>query len=348
MYAPIPERGELWRHAEVARDLGSPFVAAVLEAGQRQLHRAPRTAALIRDWPGDPLRDAVAVRFNAGLHAIARRGSSPALSALYAGQHDDFDGAIGEALAAHDQLMATSMHDTPQTNEVGRSGAIAAALMEASREFGLPFELLEIGSSCGLNLNLGLYAFELGGIVAGDAGSPVRVAPSWRGEALVRAPLTIASARGTDLNPLRADDMATRDRLLSYIWADQPQRADRLEQALALAQRHPPQVDRGDACTWLAARLDEPQRAGICRVVVHSMVLQYLPQAQRDAIAAMLAQAGSDATIDRPLARISFEWNTMRRQVQLLLTCWPSGQERLLATCHAYGDWLDWSPGAHA
>ncbi|WP_033921419.1 DUF2332 domain-containing protein [Sphingomonas sp. 37zxx] len=342
MYAPIPEQGALWRHAKVARDLGSPFVAAVLEAGQRQLDRAPRTAAMVRNWPGDPSCDAVAMRFNAALHALARKGQPPALQALYATQHDDFDGAIGEALAANDQFIATSLRDTPQTNEVGRSGAIAAALMVAHHAFGLPFELLEIGSSCGLNLNLGRYAFQLGNTKAGEADSPVRVAPTWSGAQLVGAPIDIVDARGTDLKPLRACDLATRDRLLSYIWADQPERARRLEQALDLAQQHPPRVDCQDAGPWLIDRLAEPQRQGVCRVVFHSMVLQYLPPANRQAIADTIRQAGARATLGRPLAWISFEWTPQRDDVQLLLTTWPYGQTRLLASCHAYGGWIDW------
>ena len=32
----------------------------------------------------------------------------------------------------------------------------------------------------------------------------------------------------------------------------------------------------------------------------------------------------------------------LRREVQLKLTCWPSGRTRHLATCHAYGAWIDW------
>ena len=181
MVACAPDRGELWRHADVARALGAPFVAAVLEAGERQLVRAPRTAALIRDWPGDPRRDAVAMRFNAALHALARHGRMPALSALYANRHDDFDGAIGAAMVEQDDVIALSMRDMPQTNEVGRSAAIAAALMVARRQFGLPFALLEIGSSCGLNLNLGYHEYDLGGVPAGVTGSSVKIAPAWSG-----------------------------------------------------------------------------------------------------------------------------------------------------------------------
>lgn len=340
-----PERGELGRFAEVARALGSPFVAAVLEAGERQLPHAPRTAALIRDWPGETGSDAVAMRFNAALHAIARAGRQPALTALYTQQHDDFDGAIGAALAASDDVIAVSMQDTPQTNEVGRSAAIAAALMVAYQTFGMPFELFEIGSSCGLNLNLGRYGYDLGGISAGVGGSPVQIAPKWSGANPPPAPLDVVAARGVDLNPLKASEAGTRDRLLSYVWADQPHRARRLEAALALALRYPPRVDHANAVPWLAARLEEAQPVGQCRVVYHSMVLQYLSVRDRDVIIATIRHAGARATIKRPLAWISFEWSQTRDEVQLCLTCWPGGETRVLAICHAYGEWIDWRAG---
>ncbi len=334
--------GELARQALVARQLGSPFVSAVLEAGERQLPRAPRTAALIASWPDDPSSAALAMRFNAALHALARRGFHPALTALYRGAHANFDEAIGAAMAAEDEFIAGWMHHTPQTNEVGRAAAIVAALMAASQEASMPFELLELGSSCGLNLNLGRYAYDLGGLSAGDAGSPVQVAPLWRGAAPPFAPLDILSARGVDLNPLDAGDVQTRERLLAYVWADQPRRAARLENALALARLHPPQVDRGNAVGWLARRLAEPQREGRCRVVFHSMFLQYLRADERDSIVESIAGAGARATAQRPLLWVSLEWSAGRREVQLRSRRWPDGEPRLLATCHAYGNWIDW------
>ena len=342
MIATFPGQGELRRHASIVRDLGSPFVAAVLEAGQRQLAHAPRTAALIETWPSDPSAAALAMRFNGALHALARRGMPPALSALYARRHDDFDGAIAAALAAEDGFIADWMRTPPQTNEVGRAAALAAALMTVRGRFGLPFELLEIGSSGGLNLNLARYAYDLGGLAAGTAGSPVRIAPEWRGPLPTIAPIELASARGVDLNPLDPGDEATRERLLSFIWADQPERAGRLEQALALARLHPPRVDRADAPSWLAARLQAPQAAGQCRLLFHSMVLQYLGTKEREALVGTIRRAGAGASAERPLAWVSFEWTPARDEVQLALTCWPDGEPRLLATCHPYGDWIDW------
>jgi hypothetical protein len=338
----IGNHGELARQARITRALGSPFIASVLDAGHRQLFRAPRTAALIAAWPGDPSAAALGMRFNAALNALARRGTPPSLQALYRRQHEDFDRAVGDALAAEDRFVADWMRDTPQTNEVGRAASLFPALMLLKADFGLPFELIEIGSSAGLNLNMARYAYDLGGAVAGDPASPVRVAPEWRGAAPLVAPVEVVSARGVDLRPLDPADPETAERLLSFVWADQQSRARRLEQALLLARRQPPQVECANAVPWVSARLAEAQAEGVCRVFFHSMVLQYLDAADRLAVIGAIRAAGSRATRERPLARIGFEWTEGRKEVRLMMSSWPDGRTRHLATCHPYGDWVDW------
>ncbi|MBC9034104.1 DUF2332 family protein [Sphingomonas sp. JC676] len=335
-------RSELRRQSRVARALGSSFVADVLDAADRQLELGPRTAALIAGWPDDPAAAALGLRLNSAIHALARRGSPPALAALFRRQYDDFDAAIAAALQAEDRFIAEWMRSPTQTNEVARAAAISAALMVLRRETGMPAELLEIGSSCGLNLNLARYDYDLGGTRAGDPSSQVQIAPVWRGPAPEAAPLDIVSARGVDLKPLDPQDAATRERLFAYVWADQHARADRLESALALTQRFPPRVEREDALTWLEARLAEPQILGECRVIFHSMVLQYLKSDARHTFVDMLHRAGADATQTRPLAWISFEWTASRSEVQLTLTSWPSATTRLLAVSHPYADWIEW------
>lgn len=335
--------GELARQAAVARSLGSPFVARVLEAGQRQLHRAPATLRLLATWPGDPARAALAMRFNGALHALARRGEISALSELYARQDGDFDGPIGETLAREDDFIAAWMQRMPQTNEVGRSSAIVAAMLVAYQQHGLPFELLELGSSAGLNLNLARYAYDLGGVAAGEVGSTVQLAPAWTGPATPSGRIEVVAARGVDIEPLDPADAATRERLQAYVWADQPERAERLERALAIARAHPPQVDRGDAASWIEQRLESPQDDGVCRVVFHSMVLQYLHADDRARVAGAIAAAGERASATRPLLWIRYEWNAPRTEVALLMTSWPGGVERTLARCHAYAAWIDWA-----
>lgn len=328
--------GPLGQYALVARDLGSAFVAAVLGAGERQLVRAPRTAALIADWPGDAAADALAMRFNAALHALARRGDDAALGALYAMRAGDFDAVIGNAMATADGFIADWMRLPPQTNEVGRAAAIMAALMTLRGIHDLPVELLELGASAGLNLNLARYAYDLGGVEVGRRDSPVRITPEWRGQAPVARPVEIVATRGVDLRPLAAADQQARERLMAYVWADEPERAERLRHALAVADDVPPSIACDDILCWLPAELAHPPDRGICRVVIHTMALQYCSPATRAAVTDAMA------AVDYPLARIGFEWTDARDAVHLTLTTYPDGDVRHLATCHAYGNWIDW------
>lgn len=339
---PEDRAGELLRQSATMRAIGSPFVAAVLAAADRQLAAAPRTRAMLEDWPGDPATAAVAMRLNAALHALARRNTPPVLGALYRGAHDDVDGAVRAALHAHDAFIARWIEEVPQTNEVGRTAAILAALMEVVGQAPLPVELIELGASAGLNLNLALYRYDLGGAVAGPADSPVRIAPEWRGAPAPDRAVEVAAAEGVDLHPLDPHDPATCERLMAYVFADQPARATRLAAALALARQHPPRIACADAADWLVQRLAMTQRAGRWRVIFHSMMAQYVGSAARMALERSIADAGARADLDRPLARIAFEWNVARTAVELRLTVWPSGGTRVLAICHPYGAWIEW------
>lgn len=342
MLAGVGGRSEFLHQADKCRAMGSPFIAAVLEAADRQLLNAPISAAMVLGWPGDPAAAALAMRFNGALNALARRGTPGYLAELYRGEHDDFDGAIADALSQEDAFIANWLGHPPQTNEVARAAAIVAALMTARSEWNMPFQLLELGSSAGLNLNLARYAYKLGTLSVGDPASAVRIEPQWRGPCPPIASLEIIAARGVDLQPLNASNPDHSERLLSFAWADQHARYERLERALQIAAAHPPRVDQGDAVAWLAQRLDEPQAAGCCQAIVHTMFLQYLNDRDRLDIAAMIDAAGARATAERPLVRIGFEWTADRSEVELRLTRWPTGQSEALAKCHPYGDWLEW------
>ncbi|MDR6625274.1 DUF2332 family protein [Caulobacter segnis] len=340
--ADVSGGSEFLRQADRCRAMGSPFVASVLEAVDRQLSRAPISAAMIGDWEGDPAAAAIAMRFNGALNALARRGAPAALARLYNGDHNDFDGAIAEALSQEDAFIARWLGHPPQTNEVARAGAIVAALLTARARWNMPFELLDLGSSAGLNLNLSRYFYKLGAISVGDPNSAVRVEPQWRGPSPTIAPLEVVSARGVDLQPLDASNPEHRERLLSFAWADQRDRYRRLDAALRIAAAHPPCVDQGDAATWLAQHLETPQPEGRGRAITHTMFLQYLSDQDRRRIDETIARAGAKASDKRPLLRIGFEWTADRDRVELRMTQWPTGLTSVLAVCHPYGDWLEW------
>lgn len=340
------KRDYLLRQSGIARSLGSPFVGEVLAAARRQLSRAPALEATIAGWPGDPAAGAMSLRLNAGLHALARRGTFADLSSLYAGSHQDFDRAIGEALELGERTLLVWMSHPTQTNEVRRSSAFMAALAVLASRYGLPFELLEVGASAGLNLFLDHYAHDLGGRMFGDPGSPLQLAPQWQGPPPQQAEVRIAAARGVDLRPLRLDDPHTRERLMSYVWPGDEERSECLRQAMLLARDSALVVDRANAVSWLADRFARPQAPGTVRVVQHSMVMQYLPEDDLHAARETIRAAGRRATPDRPLARMGLEWDRERTQVSLSISHWcgdsEDGERATLAICHPYGASIDW------
>jgi hypothetical protein len=333
---------DLRRQARIVRELGSPFPADILGAAARNLHLAPQVEAILDNWAGDRLSAAAALRLNAGLHHVARTGSVPALSAAYANLDGQCEHAVAQAMGQCDTILADWLARPTQTNEIARSAAIMAALRLLAMRLGTTIDLLELGSSAGLNLNLARYSHDLGGISAGDPASPVVIRPHWFGKPPAGVPARIVRARGVDLAPPDTSDPDDCERLLAFVWADQRDRLERQRQAIMLARLHAVDVVRDDAVKWLRARLAQSGEDGVCRTIVHSMFQQYLSPESQSVLAGILATAGTAATARQPLARIALEWDATRSKVELVLTTWPGGHPEKLAVVHPYGAWVRW------
>lgn len=349
------QRGEaqLALEAAKARAFGKHFVAALLESLSRTLSHAPAVMRVIEDWPGDLASAGVIFRLSSGLHALARSGRFHALQAIYASasaatEPDPLiiDPVLALVLRDGEQDLLHWLSSPTQTNEVARMAGLAAVLMERSATRAMPCHLLELGASAGLNLNFARYRLRIGGIEAGDPASAVKVAPRWLGDVPRAGPLCIADARGVDLSPLDVRRAEDAERLQAFIWPGERDRSERLNAAISLAHQYPPHVEQGNACIWLARQLASPQGAGERRVVFHSMVMQYLPEADRLAIDRLLSAAGAHAHAERPLMRLGLEWNEGRTMVEVRVTEWDgsaqSGQPHVVARCHPYAEWFEW------
>lgn len=347
-------RAAFRQQAGVCRGLDSPFTARVCELVAERLDRATGVGRRVLDWPGNPKANAEALplRLCGALHAVARRGG-PNAEAWPPHPTPDDDAlwrAIGQALEAEGGFILEWLNGPPQTNEVGRSAPLTAGLLVLAERFDLPFELFELGASAGLNLNLDRYAFDLGGVEAGEPGSAVRLAPGWTGGPPPAARVVVTARRGVDLDPLDPADPAAAERLTAFVWADQRDRLDRLEAALAIAREHPPGVERGDAADWLERALDGP-KAGVCRVVMHTIAFQYFPPQSQAKVRAHVEAVGARARADAPLAWLTYEAAAApdaegRRWAELSLTIWPGGETRVPARGHPHGfalEWLGWS-----
>lgn len=325
-----------------ANDAG--LTASVVQAILDGMNGPGAFRAKLRDWPGKPMADALPLRAAGGLHALHLTGVAPSLAPLYAGEAADAGQLINAAIDAHDAALLPWLDGPPQTNEAARSSNYAAAMLWLAAR-GLPgrFECIEIGSSAGINLMMDRYRYDLGGVGVGPEDAAMRIAPVWRGPPPPEAEVEIESLRGCDVAPIDLTDPQALLRLRAFAWPEHRVRAERLEIAAAEAARRAPDLVEADAVAFVIEALARPQAAGTTRVLMHSIVWQYLGAERQAAITAAMEAAGAKATPERPLAWVAVEANRQTFRHELTVRMWPSsGEPQLLAAAHPHGAWVEW------
>jgi hypothetical protein len=317
------------RQASSCRQLGSPFHGALCDLFAERMEPDSAFARRIDDWPeARALPDALPLRAVGGLHAWVRRGV--ALARHYP-PHALNEDALWEAVLAtigeHDAELTAFLDSPPQTNEVARSGILLGCALRVQERYPRPLAWWELGASAGLNLGFTEYRYQLG---YGDPTSSVEIPTHWEGNAPALAPLQIAERAGCDVAPL--DPRTDRERLLAYIWPDQPARIARTEAALAVAAEAPWRVARAPASRWLAQKLSQPTT--LLPVVVHTIVWQYLPREEREAIEATLAR--------HTCVRIAVEGDGDPESAAITITHYPSGERVQLGRADFHGRWVRW------
>ena len=293
----------------------------------------------------------------AAVHFLLLGGLQHPLADVYAG-HTDADPAPlfrHLVLTNADAVVDLLTTRRTQTNEVGRSAALAPALTVVAGRFGTPLALVDAGSSAGLNLRCDRYRLDYGEHGAtGPPGAPVRIACHVVAGTPPVAPAlpTIAGRVGIDRAPVdRADADAARG-LLACTWPDTGRLA-RTEQAIADARTDRPEIVAGDLFEELPRVLDRlPAHATAC--VITTWVLAYSRRDGRQAFVDLLRDAGTR----RPVAWISAEDPAVLPQFDAtelpdhdgtrpsLLGLTVCDGDRFDATIlgyvHPHGLWMDW------
>lgn len=319
----------------------APFTADLAEAMLRDFEAGGAWRRLLGGWAADPIADAAVLRAIASAHRLALKDIEPFAGAF---ARLDRDPAVLDEVAraaARWPETAQWLRNPPQTNEVMRSAVFLGGFLKVARTLGLPLRMREVGCSAGLNLMWDRYRYRLGDTVWGDQESPVRLEPRWEGPSPGPAPITVASRRGVDQLPVDLADPEQRFRLLSYVWADQAERVERVRGAMHLALQDPPPVDHGDAADWVEAELAELPE-GQTTVLYHSYVWSYLSAATQARMRAALAEAGARAHAGAGLAHLAFESVDGTEKSALTLRLWPGGERQLLADAHPHGRWVKW------
>ncbi|OWK29675.1 hypothetical protein SPMU_20950 [Sphingomonas mucosissima] len=328
--------------------MAAPITARVCTALADALDLESATGRRVLDWRGEPVADAVVLRLVGGLHAVHRRGVDRALDRVFTGTVSDPADVIDSlrsVVRLHDAALLPWLDGPPQTNEAGRSAGLMTGLLQVAERFGPAMDLLEIGSSAGLNLLIDRYAFDLGGLRRGPFDSPVLIAPEWRGPPPPDAAVAIRSVQGVDIAPVDVADPVEAERLAAYVWVDAAERLERIERGIAIIRDRGVSLVQGDAADWVEAKLAEPQDAGTTRVLMHSVVWQYLPPASQARIREAVDAAGARATPERRLAWVMMEPNRDLHRHEVRVQSWPGERPmELVALTHAHGAWVEALP----
>lgn len=161
-----------------------------------------------------------------------------------------------------------------QTNEVGRLATLVPAMTTVAA--GRPVALLEVGVSAGLCLYPDRYDYDWkqAGQLTGSGG-PTLFCDVVGAMPLPSTSLQVAWRGGIDLNPLDVTDADAMRWLTTLVWPEQEHRRQRLQTAIAVARRDPPNLVAGDLLEELPGQLEQAAEHGLV-VVFHSAVLAYL------------------------------------------------------------------------
>jgi hypothetical protein len=232
---------------------------------------------------------------------------------------------------------------TIQTNEVQRSWMLLPCFLEVARVTGADgFELIELGSSAGLNLVWDRYRYRYANGDWGQAEAALELGGEERGPvpgSLLALRPRVRRRIGIDRDPI--DVTSEKDALLlkSFVWADQHARLDRLDCAIAALRRDPPELVRGDFVELLPEVLESTQADGLT-LVFQTASLGYGPPGARKLVSATLDEAGRR----RRLAYVSSArpLDGSHHYYGLWVTVWPGGEAHVAAHAGFHGQWLEW------
>lgn len=340
------EWAERFRHqAAACRMLGSDAYGRLLDLVAEDVDRGGRTWDVVSRRSDLRFGQMGPLRLAGAAHRLALSGEDERWASLMpscGGTFPDDDAVLAaewDALVSRraDQLLA-GLDREVQTNEVGRAAGLGLGLAAAGLPDGV--ELVEIGSSGGLNLRLDRFRIDLGGVVLGDPEGRVRLAPEVRTE-VAGGPVvpSITTRTGLDPHPVDPTDHEGRLTLLSFVWPDQVERFERVRSAVEEAGRTPAVVRRTSDTAGTLAEVLGSRRGPAA--VQHSIVWQYLPVRERSAVTAVIEEEGRRATDEAPLAWVRYEpdeWD--RDRAAVWVRRWPGGGDRLVAHVDYHGRWL--------
>ena len=280
----------LLQQSASCNQLGSPIYADIFHAMALDIESNGVTARISDNLTIRPQRDAAPLRIAGAIHRLALTGKAPDIA-----RHFPSTGGTPGPTLLVDYLNALTtfrneiedgLARSVQTNEVGRTTMLVTGMSFFARAAGIQqTHLREIGSSCGLNLQVDNYFFDTNDCEYGDRNARVQFTANAWGSPIpdISQCPSLLSRRGCDVAPLNAHNENDQLTLLSFVWPDQFERFERLRHAIENACASPTYAppDQQDAAIWIHEQLakissNEPV------LIFHSIVWQYLSRETKD------------------------------------------------------------------
>ena len=337
----------LYRHTLSDDDrVRLPFYSALLD----ELEQDPIALALLAAVDKEH-RQAVLVL--AALHLAALEGHeelAPIYAAVRSGTPGDPAAAarsVREVLDTDPQLVRRELHRLTQTNEPGRSAVLRAVIAKLASGRSERVNLIDVGSSAGLNLYLDRFTVRDPEHDDGDAFT--LVCEDLHGVDRSLEVPAVGHRVGIDIAPL---DLAMPDHLLwlrACIWPEERRRHQRLESVvdvLATWPRIEVMVGTG------VARLDDA--LALCQgddltIVMDTWSAAYFPRAEQDEFYEMVTQRCATSNVAWVSIESHFivpwpapfgEGSSPRSGGSQILVCPPGSTPESWGWCHPHGHWL--------
>lgn len=264
---------------------------------------------------------------------------------LLGGSTDTVAGFFEFVRSHSDEVRATMLARSTQTNEVARCGAFLPLLASVDAELAL----IEVGASAGLCLFPDRYAYSYDDERVGDSPLVIEVETAGTVPVPRRLP-TVTWRAGLDLNPLSVTDDEDLGWLRACIWPEHTERLQRLNLAATIAATDPARIDQGDLRTATLDLIDEAPGEAI-KVVFHSAALVYVDEASRRDFTATMQRLVEDRTDviwlsnEGPSVVESIETTEEAGEVPgpARFHLGRNGSE-LIAITDPHGRWLRWMP----
>jgi hypothetical protein len=244
-------------------------------------------------------------------------------------------------LEANRDWVARFVAEHPvQTNEVQRCWGLLPGFLTVAD--GRAVDLVELGPSAGLNLFWDRYRYRYGEASWGDADSPLVLSGAAKGgppRDLFATDVAVRSRTGIDRRPVDVTTDHGARLLEAFVWADQPERLERVRKAVEVVRADSPRLMQGDYVEILPGLLDARDLDALT-VVFHSVSTVYLREDDRahlDEIFEAEGERGSLARVSYEFVRDEIGYESFALDVQT----WP-GEVRPLARLDGHANGMEW------